>query len=150
MNIKRSDILSIFIEFSKTDKYRDGAWVVISRTRTSLCPVENLERYLLWADIEEDSDIHIFSTRSACKNGFKIRKCSKVISYTTLRELFVEAVRPHVQDISRYCLHSLRSGRARATARHGIPDKLFKRHGRWVSETAKDGYVKERFKVSQC
>ena len=48
LNIKRCDILiynthmSIFIESSKTDKYRDGAWVVLSRTRRSLCPVENL------------------------------------------------------------------------------------------------------------
>jgi hypothetical protein len=25
----------------------------------------------------------------------------------------------------------------------GISDRLFKRHGRWKSETAKDGYVKE-------
>ena len=82
LNITRCDILiynthiSVFIESSKTDKYRDGAWVVISSTRMSLCPVENLERNLLWADIEEDSDIHIFSTLSACKKGFKIRKYS--------------------------------------------------------------------------
>ena len=57
-------------------------------------------------------------------------KYSKVISYTTLRELFTEAFRPHVQYISRYCLHSLRSGVASAAARHGIPESLFKRHGR--------------------
>ncbi|MEW8547431.1 MAG: hypothetical protein AB2693_28320, partial [Candidatus Thiodiazotropha sp.] len=106
LNIKRCDIVienthsSIFIESSKTDKYRNGALVVISRTGTSLCPIKNLERYLLWADIEEMSDVHIFGTISACKTGYKIRKCSKVISYTTLRELFIEAFRPHVPDIS--------------------------------------------------
>ena len=35
-----------------------------------------------------------------------------------------------------------------------ITDRLFKRHGRWRSETAKDGYVKDalqnRLSVSQC
>ena len=25
----------------------------------------------------------------------------------------------------------------------GVPDRLFKRHGRWVSESAKDGYVQD-------
>ena len=76
--------LSIFIESSETAKYRGGAWVVISRTGTPLYPVENLECYLLWADIEEKSDVHIFGTLSACKTGYKIRKCIKVISYTNL------------------------------------------------------------------
>ena len=40
-------------------------------------------------------------------------------------------------------LHSLRAGGATAAANAGIPDRLFKRHGRWRSETAKDGYVKD-------
>ena len=35
----------------------------------------------------------------------------------------------------------------------GIADRLFKRHGRWKSETAKDGYIKDalenRISVSQ-
>ncbi|KAH3702743.1 hypothetical protein DPMN_077769 [Dreissena polymorpha] len=34
------------------------------------------------------------------------------------------------------------AGGATAAANNGIPDRLFKRHGRWLSETAKDGYVK--------
>ena len=45
--------LSIFIESSKTDKYRNGAWVVNLRTGTALCLVQNLECYLLWADIQD-------------------------------------------------------------------------------------------------
>ncbi|XP_046567698.1 uncharacterized protein LOC124276085 [Haliotis rubra] len=47
---------------------------------------------------------------------------------------------------------SLRSGGATAAANNGIPDRMFKRHGRWRSEKAKDGYVKDklenRIKVS--
>ena len=30
-----------------------------------------------------------------------------------------------------------------AAANAGVPDRLFKRRGRWKSETAKDGYVKD-------
>ena len=42
-------------------------------------------------------------------------------------------------------LHSLRSGDATATAAANacINDRLFKRHGRWRSDNAKDGYVKD-------
>jgi len=50
-------------------------------------------------------------------------------------------------------LHSLGSGGATAAANNIISDRLFKRRGRWISENAKDGYIKysfnERLKVSQ-
>ena len=37
-------------------------------------------------------------------------------------------------DPKRFGLHSLRSGGASAAANAGVPDRLFKRHGRWRSE----------------
>ena len=40
-------------------------------------------------------------------------------------------------------IYSLRAGGATAAAGSGVPDKLFKRHGRWKSDTAKDGYVED-------
>ena len=40
-------------------------------------------------------------------------------------------------------VHSLRSAGATAAARAGVPDRLFKHHDHWHSETAKDGYVKD-------
>ena len=51
LNLKRCAIIiypmymSIFIQSSKTDKSRDGAWVPLARTGTVLCPVVNLEIY---------------------------------------------------------------------------------------------------------
>jgi hypothetical protein len=54
---------------------------------------------------------------------------------------------------ARFCLHSLRSGGATAAASAGVDDRLFKKHGRWKSDSAKDGYVKEsisnRMRVSK-
>ena len=47
-------------------------------------------------------------------------------------------------DKSKFGLHSLRSGGASAAANAGVPDRWFKRHGRWRSENAKDGYVKDK------
>jgi len=39
-------------------------------------------------------------------------------------------------------LHSLRAGGATAAVNASVLDRIFKRHGRWKSENAKDGYVK--------
>lgn len=47
-------------------------------------------------------------------------------------------------DISKYGLHSLGAGGATVCAYSGIPDRLFKRHGGWASETAKDWYIKDK------
>ena len=69
-----------------------------------------------------------------------LAKSSQVryISYTRTREIVKEAVKD-ITDISEIGVHSLRSGGATA----GVKDRLFKRHGRWVSENAKDGYIKD-------
>ena len=40
-------------------------------------------------------------------------------------------------------LHSLRAGSASAVAQAGIPDQLFKQHGRWSFDFAKDGYIED-------
>ena len=40
-------------------------------------------------------------------------------------------------------LHSLRAGGATAAANVGVPDRRFKRQGRWSSESAKDGYIED-------
>lgn len=50
-------------------------------------------------------------------------------------------------DKRKFGLHSLRSGGATAAAAAGIDDRLFKKHGRWKSDKAKDGYVKENINV---
>ncbi|XP_053382012.1 uncharacterized protein LOC123541270 [Mercenaria mercenaria] len=158
LKIRRSDIIfdqgfmSIFIKSSKTDQYRDGAWLIIANSGTKLCPVTNLKRYLLWADIRDYSDSYLFCRLSKVGSGYVLRNFNKHISYTTLRELFIEAFKKHVHDIHAYGLHSLRSGGATSAANFGVKDRLFKRHGRWLSDKAKDGYVKdsleERLKVS--
>ena len=49
-------------------------------------------------------------------------------------------------DPKLFSLHSLRAGGVSAAANAGIPDHWFKRHGRWLSENAKDGYVKDKLK----
>lgn len=51
----------------------------------------------------------------------------------------------HVNEVLIFLIlsYSLRSGGGSAVANAGISDRLFKRHGRWKSDRAKDGYVKD-------
>ena len=55
----------------------------------------------------------------------------------------LEAFKDIVLDISAIGTHSLKSGRAIATANDGVPDRFFKRYGRWARESAKDGYFQD-------
>ena len=46
-----------------------------------------------------------------------------------------------------FSLHSLRSGGAIAAANAGVNDRLFKHRGRWRSDKAKYGYVKDNLEA---
>ncbi|KAK3099945.1 hypothetical protein FSP39_012245 [Pinctada imbricata] len=147
--------MAIFIEKSKTDVYRDGNWLVISKTGTKLCPVINLQRYFEYGNFQNISnDMFLFRNLTKCCFGYIFRSNNIPMSYTRMREIFISAFSPFVSNIKDYGLHSLRSGGATAAASFGIHDRLFKRHGRWKSELAKDGYVKdslhERLLVTKC
>ena len=130
---------SIFIESSKTDQLREGAWVNIARTDRDTCPVTALQRYVSVAGLILDDDLPLFRALGPSKTS-RVRQ--QGISYTRARELVKEAFKD-ITDVSKISLHSLRSGGASAAANAGIPDRLFKRHGKWTSKNAKDGYVKD-------
>ena len=73
------------------------------------------------------------------KNG----RDSNHISYSRLRNLFSKKLLFLGFPAQELGLHSLRSGGATTAANAKVPDRLFKRHGRWKSENAKDRYVKD-------
>ena len=136
---------STFIVFVKTSHHHIKVHHTISTLNyNSLQIVKNLEIYLQLAQFT-DSDSYLFQKVSKCKDKFSFRNENKPMSYTRMREIFIDAFSPFVDNIKSYGLHSLRSGGASSAANFGIPDRLFK--------TAKDGYVKdslsERLTVSQ-
>jgi len=51
-----------------------------------------------------------------------------------------------VPDIATFSTHSLRAGGASAVANAGVADRLFQRHGRWKSVSAKNGYIEDNLK----
>ena len=76
------------------------------------------------------------------KTGERLRE-SGGLSYSRLRELLSDRIQGLGMDPKQFGMHSLRAGGATAAANAGMPDRLFKRHGHWKSESAKDGYVKD-------
>ncbi|XP_057302664.1 uncharacterized protein LOC130636832 [Hydractinia symbiolongicarpus] len=67
----------------------------------------------------------------------------KSLSYTRMREILLEELESIGLEKSKFGLHSPRSGGATAAANGGVADRLFKRHGCWKSESAKDGHVQD-------
>ena len=91
-------------------------------------------------EIVFDSDLPLFRGINGPNAKAKLRRSK--LSYSRVRELVKEAFKDCIDST----LIGVRSLRASAAANNGIPDRLFKRHGRWLSEKAKDGYVKDDLK----
>ena len=148
-NLKRSDFIlhnthmSIFIEKCKTDIYRKGRWLDLAKPNSNLCPLDLTKRYFVLAGIDKQCDKYIFRGIENTKNGQKLRKIDKPLSYTTVRGHVLDLLANIGLDPKKFGLHSLRSGGASAAANLGVNDRLFKKHGRWKSDKVKDSYVHE-------
>ena len=116
----------------------------MSRTGSKLCLVSIIETYMGRAGIVQSEARYIFRPITKSGQGEKLRESGCLI-YSRLRECFKaeELGFPSQQ----YGLRSLRSGGATAATNSGVQERLFKRHGRWQSETAKDGYVEDSLKA---
>lgn len=155
LQLKRSDIhvfdayCTAHISKSKTDTLRQGNEVLLARTNRVTCPVSLLERYFKSANIDDTSPEHLFRPVYFISkdNKYVLRTPKdKPLSYTRVRELFKEKITVLGLDASKYGLHSFRSGAASVSANSGTNERLWQRHGRWKSVSAKDGYVKDSLK----
>ena len=136
------DMMKIKIPRSKTDQLRQGDEILVARSFTPRCPVAMLEQYMVKGQIHLDDKEFLFRGIIKTKFGGRLRPAGS-LSYTTMRELFKKKLSTLGYPAEEFGLHSLRAGGATAAANAGVPDRLFKRHGRWKSETAKDGYVED-------
>lgn len=144
VNIRFADLtfsdslVQIFIPKSKTDIFRLGHKLLIARTGKETC-LENHIRISKIANKEE----FLFRALQYKKGKHLRSTCNKHISYSRVRELFRTSLDKIGLDKSKFGLHSLRSGGATSAANYSVADRLFKTHGRWRSENAKDGYVQD-------
>ena len=127
--IKNNTFLSIFIEKSKTDVYREGSWVSLTKLDTVLCPIELVSQYFKKGNIRDNCQKYIFRGIITTKSHSKLRSCDKHISYTCVRENVIEDLKNIGAETRLFGLHSLRAGVATAAANLGVNDRLFKKHG---------------------
>ena len=152
VNIRKGDIIiyknfmRIFVEKSKCDQYRTGKWIFIAKTNNLTCPVRAIKKYLSLIQVKSKEFIFRSLTYFKSKNLYKLRKSNSPISYSTARDIVLNAIEKIGINKKFFGTHSLRSGGATAAAKFGVSDRLFKQHGRWKSENAKDGYVESSLK----
>ena len=138
----QKESMSLSLPSSKTDQYREGAVVLVARSSSVTCPVATMERYFEKAKLACKEPLYMFRAIVHTKTGERLRRGGH-LSYTRARELVKQKLSSLGYDATRFSMHSFRAGGATAAANAGVPDRLFKRHGRWRSESAKDGYVKD-------
>ena len=129
----------------RINNYRDGSVTVIAQTGTECCSMAMLKRYMRMANISIDhpSNKYLFRRLVDTINGQRLRDSANLIN-TCACELVLDMLQAVGLDRKLFSLHSLRSGGTTAAANAGVPDRCFKRHGRWRRETAKDGYVQDK------
>ncbi|XP_011404397.1 PREDICTED: uncharacterized protein LOC100634483 [Amphimedon queenslandica] len=104
------------------------------------------------AAINSNSTEQLFRAIVHSRNGEKLRKLGS-LSYPRIRELLQAKLQSLGYDPSLFGTRSFRAGGAMLAADQGVQDRILKRHERWRSEMAKDGYVKDfvetRLKISR-
>ncbi len=146
--------VEFFLGGSKVDKYFAGSWVVVAASGSAYCPVRLLRRLLAMGQYvtsprSDEEDVGPL-LRAVGPGGTSLRQvvgtvaCPiKALSRSSLLESCQQmcAAAGIQKAIS---LHSFRIGGATDAAAAGVPDRLFKKHGRWATESAKDRYVREQ------
>ena len=74
------------------------------------------------------------------------KKHKKPLSYSQTRKIVPETFEKIGLRRNKFGLHSLRSWGATSAANIGVKERLFKKHGRWKSEKAKDGCIKRNIR----
>ena len=116
--------------------------MVISRCDKVTCPVSNLERYMTLTCVSA-SKVSDFLFKSIVKDRPRYKVIDKVKPLRRARESLVGLLCEFVPNTDNISLHAFRSGGTTTAANAQVLDRCWKRHGRWRSETAKDGYVED-------
>ena len=101
VKLRRCDIiinktfLSLFIEKSETDVYREGSWVYLTKVDTALCPIELISHYFKKGNIRDNYQKCIFRGIITTKSHSKLRNCDKHVSYTCVRENVIEGLKEY-------------------------------------------------------
>lgn len=112
----------------------------------SISPGLWLRRFMLSERLHADPMEPVFGKIESKKGAQSIR-AGTTLTYSRYSELLKEIVKAAgLPDGLQVRPHSGRATGATLAAERGVPDRQFKRHGRWCSDRAKDGYVRASLK----
>ena len=137
--------MELFVEKQKNDQYRVGTWKIIARLGGAFCPVALVERLLDEGRYAFLGAGPLMRTTVITHDRQYIKQTSPC--YSTVLDWFKEGAVTLGLDPDKYGTHSGRRGGATGAAAFEVPDRLFKEHGGWRSERAKDGYVVSRLQA---
>jgi integrase len=147
-----SEFFTLNIDKSKTDQYRKGNEIVVSKGVTTACPFLMLHKYMSIARVDSQSSKYLFRPIFRSKGTVSLVYKDRKLSYTSARECVISRLKEVSAGIN-LGLHSLRAGGATEAANSDVNERCWKRHGRWRSDSAKDGYIEDslskRLSVSQ-
>ena len=85
----------------------------------------------------------LFSFRPIVAGQMPTFHGSRKLLHSRLSELIKEKLVKLGYPAVDFSPYNLRAGGATTAADAGVLDRVFKRHGQWKSENAKDGYIKD-------
>ena len=113
--------------------------VLIANGSSLACPYSLTQKYMSLAGLNIHSDEFLFEP--ALRSKRKASLIKKSLCYTRAKECIVKKLKVVSPDLN-LGLHSFRaSGATTAANASGVSDRCLKRHGRWKSDTSKDGYI---------
>lgn len=130
----------MFIEVSLTfTAMRLG--VFIAKTFKHTCPYLSVQRHFAASAFSAHSEASIFCPLVFLRGtgAYKMRG-SVPLCYTRAREIVLSAFDSTGLSKQDYGIHSVMAGSASDVR---VPDRLFKRHGRWKSDKSKEGCMKD-------
>ena len=136
----QDDYMSVNIPKRKNDQYREGHTILIAKSGKATCPVSVVCRLLENLNGSR-GDTPLIRRIVKTKSNERFHP-TYGISITRIREEFKSHVKPFVDDISRYSLHSIKSGAASNAGCRLLNSDLLDRHAGWRCQTSKNRYIK--------
>lgn len=144
------DRIVVYVEHSKTDQAREGAFCAMSDSKTPLGACTLLRAILKLLPVGGD-DLPIWRRVQSAKIAGDSYRLTH-ISYSTMSANVKSALIAVGEDPTEYGCHSGRAGGATTAARakdsdgNPIPSRLLEKQGRWApGSTARQGYLGESY-----
>ena len=101
-------------------------------------------RYFKLCNITDADDCYIFRSiyRNVVTGQSGLKAADKPLAYSTLSEMFKNRFANIGYEDKSLSLHSLRAGGVTLAVEQGVPERLYKEHGRWASDAVQD-YITE-------